>query len=330
MLVPNRHESSESYRYGFQNQEKDDEVKGEGNSINYTFRMHDPRTGRFFATDPLKSKFAWFSPYQFGGNRPIDAIEFEGAESGVVLGSARQVVLANQFNTNVPIEKQNWVAYQLISMQKALADVQNHKKLGNKVEVLLLQAHASSGSMRIFEGPDGIVETQAVKIGETYFTDDYPLNDTQVNFYIEDLQRINSIKSKGKRKEEMAIFKSYDKIQQIDSFLALVNEIEDGGTLILNGCHIFSNETGKVLSEGIQKLTNKRINILGPQDYVSDMYYTSDGKSAMFGGGLIPDSEEDKGYFLNSEPTGKNIQLNGTGEKPFELVPMIKDQKKEK
>ena len=80
MLVPNRHESSESYRYGFQRQEMDDEVKGEGNSINYTFRMHDPRTGRFFATDPLKAKYPWNSPYAFSENRVIDGIELEGLE----------------------------------------------------------------------------------------------------------------------------------------------------------------------------------------------------------------------------------------------------------
>ena len=80
MLVPNRHESSESYRYGFQNQEKDDELKGEGNSINYTFRMHDPRTGRFFATDPLEHSFTWNSPYAFSENSPIWGVELEGLE----------------------------------------------------------------------------------------------------------------------------------------------------------------------------------------------------------------------------------------------------------
>ncbi|MBL4705721.1 MAG: hypothetical protein JKY54_14445 [Flavobacteriales bacterium] len=51
--MPGRHQSSESYRYGFQGQgqgqEKDDEVKGEGNSVNYKYGMHDPRLGRFFA-----------------------------------------------------------------------------------------------------------------------------------------------------------------------------------------------------------------------------------------------------------------------------------------
>ena len=80
MLVPNRHGSSNSYRYGFQGQEKDDELKGEGNSLNYTFRMHDPRVGRFFATDPLFRQYAYNSPYAFSENRIIDGIELEGLE----------------------------------------------------------------------------------------------------------------------------------------------------------------------------------------------------------------------------------------------------------
>jgi RHS repeat-associated protein len=79
-LVPNRYGSSESYRYGFQGQEKDDELKGEGNSLNYTFRMHDPRIGRFFARDPLAKKYPFYSPYAFSGNRVIDMVELEGLE----------------------------------------------------------------------------------------------------------------------------------------------------------------------------------------------------------------------------------------------------------
>jgi RHS repeat-associated protein len=81
MLVPNRHGSSDSYRYGFQGQEKDDELKGEGNSLNYTFRMHDPRIGRLLSLDPLADNFPWNSPYAFSENRVIDAVELEGGES---------------------------------------------------------------------------------------------------------------------------------------------------------------------------------------------------------------------------------------------------------
>lgn len=83
MLLPGRHGSATpgEYRYGFQGQEKDDEIKGgEGNSLNYTFRMHDPRIGRFFATDPLAKQYAYNSPYAFSENRVIDSKEAEGLE----------------------------------------------------------------------------------------------------------------------------------------------------------------------------------------------------------------------------------------------------------
>ncbi len=58
----------------------DYEVKGEGNSINYKYRMHDPRVGRFFSRDPLEAKYSFNSPYAFSENRLIDGIELEGKE----------------------------------------------------------------------------------------------------------------------------------------------------------------------------------------------------------------------------------------------------------
>ena len=81
MLLPGRHANTSDYRYGFQGQELDNEIKGEGNSINYKFRMHDPRVGRFFAEDPLKAEFPWNSPYAFSENKVIHAVELEGLES---------------------------------------------------------------------------------------------------------------------------------------------------------------------------------------------------------------------------------------------------------
>ena len=72
--------SGDGYRFGFQGQEGDDEIKGEGNSVNYKFRMHDPRLGRFFAVDPLASNYPANSPYAFSENCVINAIELEGLE----------------------------------------------------------------------------------------------------------------------------------------------------------------------------------------------------------------------------------------------------------
>lgn len=85
MLMDGRHGSAGGqYRYGFQGQEMDDEIKGKGNSVNYKYRMHDPRIGRFFARDPLAGRYPHYSPYQFSGNKVIHRIELEGLEEAPV------------------------------------------------------------------------------------------------------------------------------------------------------------------------------------------------------------------------------------------------------
>ncbi|BDD06798.1 RHS repeat-associated core domain-containing protein [Aureibacter tunicatorum] len=67
---------SGGYRYGFQGQEQDDET----GLVNYKYRMHDPRIGRFFAVDPLAPDYPWNSPYAFSENVVIDHVELEGLE----------------------------------------------------------------------------------------------------------------------------------------------------------------------------------------------------------------------------------------------------------
>ena len=91
VLLQNRNLSlsgANPYRYLYQGQEMDDEVKGEGNSVNFTFRMHDSRIGRFFAIDPLTSKYPHNSPYAFSENILINAVELEGKERNYVFNSA--------------------------------------------------------------------------------------------------------------------------------------------------------------------------------------------------------------------------------------------------
>ncbi|MDD2982848.1 MAG: RHS repeat-associated core domain-containing protein [Crocinitomicaceae bacterium] len=66
------------YRYSFQGQESDDEVKGRGNSYDFGARMYDSRLGRFFAVDPLASKFPSISPYAFCIDNPIYFVDPDG------------------------------------------------------------------------------------------------------------------------------------------------------------------------------------------------------------------------------------------------------------
>ncbi|GAB4261745.1 MAG: hypothetical protein Kow0079_18100 [Vicingaceae bacterium] len=66
------------YRFGFQGQERDDEIKGLGNSINFGARIYDSRLGKFLSTDPWESKYPWQTPFAYHRNSPTWKIDFQG------------------------------------------------------------------------------------------------------------------------------------------------------------------------------------------------------------------------------------------------------------
>ena len=72
--------SSDAYRYGFNGMEKDDEMKGNGNSYDFGFRLYDPRLGRFLAVDPLFKEYPHNTPYSYAENDVIRSIDVEGLE----------------------------------------------------------------------------------------------------------------------------------------------------------------------------------------------------------------------------------------------------------
>ena len=50
----------------------------------YGFRIYNPSIGRFLSVDPLAKDYSYYSPYQFAGNSPIQAIDIDGLEKGFV------------------------------------------------------------------------------------------------------------------------------------------------------------------------------------------------------------------------------------------------------
>ena len=83
MQMPGRTLTAANYRYGFNGKENDNEVKDEGNQQDYGMRIYDPRVGRFLSVDPLSSKYAMLTPYQYASNTPIQAIDIDGLEAAV-------------------------------------------------------------------------------------------------------------------------------------------------------------------------------------------------------------------------------------------------------
>ena len=90
-----------SYRYGFNGKENDNEVKGEGNQQDYGMRIYDPRLGRFLSVDPLAKTYPWYTPYQFAGNKPIWAIDLDGAEEEIIDQQNREKEKAKLRNPSI-------------------------------------------------------------------------------------------------------------------------------------------------------------------------------------------------------------------------------------
>ncbi len=82
MTMPGRSYSSGSqYRYGFQGQEKDDEIAGSGNSYTAEFWQYDSRLGRRWNTDPIVKPHE--SPYATFANNPIWFVDPLGSDTTI-------------------------------------------------------------------------------------------------------------------------------------------------------------------------------------------------------------------------------------------------------
>ncbi len=68
---------SVGYRYGFNSQEKDDEIYGSGNSYTAEYWQYDARLGRRWNLDPVDKP--WMSSYHAFSNKPILNIDPNGA-----------------------------------------------------------------------------------------------------------------------------------------------------------------------------------------------------------------------------------------------------------
>lgn len=71
MTMPGRFVTGNDHRYGFNGMEKDNEIKGDGNSYDFGARIYDSRIGRWLSIDPLAAKYPEASPYNYALNNPI-------------------------------------------------------------------------------------------------------------------------------------------------------------------------------------------------------------------------------------------------------------------
>ena len=73
-------DTTSTYRYGFNGQEKDGDGEFGEDHYAFKYRMYNPSIGRFLTPDPLEAKYPHNSPYAFAENKLGLGREFEGLE----------------------------------------------------------------------------------------------------------------------------------------------------------------------------------------------------------------------------------------------------------
>lgn len=81
-LLEARTANANRYRYGFNGQEKDNEISGSGNSYTAEFWQYDSRLGRRWNVDPIIKEHE--SPYAAFANNPIWFVDKSGADTMLI------------------------------------------------------------------------------------------------------------------------------------------------------------------------------------------------------------------------------------------------------
>ncbi len=119
-----------SSTYGFNGMMNDNEIKNNGNSVDFGARMYDPRLGRWFAVDPYFSLYTPISPYAFALNNPIlfrdtdgrvvigldgNPVTFEMLDNGQIIWSAnvtKDIKMIGEAMIKTPLGKDAFIAMQ--------------------------------------------------------------------------------------------------------------------------------------------------------------------------------------------------------------------------
>lgn len=135
---------------GFNGMEKDDEVKGKGNHLDFGARVYDSRLARWLSLDPLAVEYPSISPCVFVANSPLMFIDPDG----------ERLVLSNDVNGNVLAQLQRLTNDVLavnkktgeVYIKKAVSDkVHNSTKIHGRILIRAIISHSRTTTITINE-----------------------------------------------------------------------------------------------------------------------------------------------------------------------------------
>jgi predicted chitinase len=198
------------YRFGFQAQEKDNEIYGKGNTYYFKFREHDARIGRFWSVDPLAAKYPHYSPYQFSGNRLTDMVELEGLEparAGKYDGEGAIDSKKDEKGASIPgTENQRWVWKKGIweAVEAGVTSGELGRLFKNANQTLIKKVETILNLEGKMYGIDSQMELNAFIAQTGYETGGYRDLEENLNYTPERARKVFPTKLKGVSDEELS------------------------------------------------------------------------------------------------------------------------------
>lgn len=258
--MPGRNSNSADYRFGFNGQEMDNEISGEGNSLEFKYRIYDSRLGRFLSIDPLAKKFPWWTPYQFAGNMPIQFKELEGAEPQEGdLNFNNNIVFCNKTTVDaVNVSSNcNWNAYEADNIFDAKQKISDIKQTTININNVYIQCHGMSGKLYLDFGMNSTTSSGGLSSSMLVTVEG-------INQYLE----YKGLPGECEKNEYLASHSALQfQMEIIQSVEDIMNSVADGGTVIFGGCFGGNvNEKNGDLLQAMQSLAGDRISIYMNQD----------------------------------------------------------------
>jgi RHS repeat-associated protein len=127
MAMPGR-STNAKHRYGFNGKETDPETGIQ----DYGMRWYLPNIARFPSVDPITKDYPWYTPYQFAGNTPIQAIDLDGLEPfGAFYSQGSRPNLTRE-------QRLTWapdLAYELLGGNRRQEQLPSWDQLGKNVSI---------------------------------------------------------------------------------------------------------------------------------------------------------------------------------------------------
>jgi RHS repeat-associated protein len=285
MQMVGRNDPGDGYRYGFNGMEKDDEVKGSGNSYDFGARMYDSRLGRWLSVDIEASRGPEHSPYGQSFNSPLIFRDYTGNWAEIVIKKFYK-------NKSGQLHVKKW-----FDIFKKTYRIEKHITIHNA------KIYNYDSSVDPRHAGDEIKE----HLEKNYTREDYSVGkkiigeDSETGFDIYE------------RKQEISV------TFEIEGEIEVINDLTDVNANGYKSDHLFvlvSSETVNELKYG-EGTTNNDVRALNPLG--ENIMFLTDPKSAaheiIHGSGVA--GHEDGGVLVGSPVNYQNLKKVGPKNAPY-------------